>query len=254
MRVKDNKININVDPYTRAFIYTVEGGDGSTINVYNGDRLVWILDHSITSRNFQVDFGKLNPFQIGTAIAFRGVDSVISTQVHLPKNYGGNLVFEYSICLGNGWRDDPNCHVSPGPPPDRLHADEATIYLNWTDEAEPNLVLSSTAPSDDDSADPGDTSVSLQQGNSTAILTWQWHNADYTPDFTLTFDNYLGSNTIPSVGSPPSISLSIPVVTTNFTVRATTQDQNYQREATAELAVSAASSTAHKARVPRARK
>lgn len=148
----------------------------------NGDRVTWALDQSLPERTFQIDFGVLNPFHLGQLVSFRGSDFAVSTAVNLPLKYqqANNPVFEYSVTLGNGWKDDPRCLVVPEPPDptSSLHRGVGDFTIKWHDTSESAIDLSPT-------------DLTLGTGNhntKTVVFAWAAGQPDTQP-FTLVFPN-----------------------------------------------------------------
>jgi hypothetical protein len=189
----DHTILINVNPYTRAFSYTDPASrknvDLSTIPLVNGDRVMWALDNSLPGRTFQIDFGALNPFHLGKPVSFRGSDLVVSSPVNLPAVYAqnNNPVFEYSVSLANGWKDDPLCMVVPEPTDPTFHFNALVQRLaspdctiSWTNATETAIVLTPPAPTD------LSVNIAAKHTTATVIFAWGGDQVDTQP-FTLEF-------------------------------------------------------------------
>lgn len=253
----DYTILIQVDPYTRVFRYTDQdtGEDLDGIALVNGDRLVWVLDPALTERTFQIDFAVLNPFEVGTAVTFRGADFIVSTPIDLPINYSPSREFKYSVSLGNGWHDDPRCLVVPEPPDPpsaiatlgrlviqaltalaRGATPQTTVFtIAWTDLTETAI---SVTPATPQTAQSSATSKR-------ATVVWQWgSNVQQTQPFTLQFQ---APPTIPAgwptgpLSDTESITLSLPTsggAAINFTINTNTPAQTAVTPVTGQLTVS----------------
>jgi hypothetical protein len=83
-------------------IYGDTPNDSKRLVVINGDRICWLLDSSIVERKFQIDFGLINPFDIGQPITMRGTDFIKSAKVVFPVNYPRDKNLKYSSCSATG--------------------------------------------------------------------------------------------------------------------------------------------------------
>src|ERR1700733_3097781 len=228
----DYRILIQVDPYARVFNYIDQdtGNSAQTIVLTNRDRVVWVLDPSLPERTFQITFMALNPFQVGTAINFRGSDFVVSSPVNLPVSYPKNPVFKYSVTLGNGWRDDPLCIFTPSvvpEPPDKkiksfftLPSASNTFSVFWTDFNQTAIIL--VPP-------PSSTVASSGAGaNKRAQVYWQWDPSQPQPQtLTLAFQGSIPTGWPPTLNGPVLTFSFPPGPMTNFTIYTLTplQDQ-----------------------------
>ena len=103
----------------------------------------------------------------------------MSPYVNFPDAYSGNKSLQYSVSLGNAWRNDPE--VVPEP---EDASSETGISVNkdcrisWSDNTFTDIVLN-----------PADVSKSAPSGGK-AIATWQWvvNPGEPKPPFTLKFD------------------------------------------------------------------
>jgi len=238
--MSDYTIVIQVDPHTRAFLYVNQatGEDASDISLVNGDRMVWVLDSPIPERTFQIDFPRLNPFQLGQAQSFRGKDFAVSPPVRVPITYPLGRGFKYSVSLGNGWRDDPRCTVVPEPPDPTTTVvlkslkPAGTFNLAWTDATETNVVL---RPKED-------LTVTATGDSNLATVVWQWGltQQDSQP-FCLTFQNPptgWTKKTLPSSPNPESITVVLPPgPKTTFTITTVSADQSTSITVTGSLEV-----------------
>lgn len=229
----DRNVLISVDPYTRVFHYTFQGGDNdggdaSNIVLINGDRLVWVLDLSISPRTFQIDFGLINPFQMFKLISLRGIDAVVSPVVNFSAGYSKNRLLKYSVALGNGWTDDPDVVPSPTDPGSsafliQVQADGTYPdgLLAWLDATETNIVVSPAA-------------MTANAHGGKAQVTWNWASDQVdTSPFTLAFTNKTNPNWPDSIdsGDIPGIVLSLAAGTANFKITATNKDGNLESNA-----------------------
>lgn len=216
---EDRTILVSVDPYTRDFHYKnqADNSDASSLRLINGDRLIWVLDPAITPRTFQIDFGAVNPFDLGTPVSLRGIDGVVSPYVDFPTNYIGRRQLKYNVLLGNGWQDDPDVVPSPTDPGSTRELDVASPHpsdclIKWTD---PNTKVAI-------SLDPSAMSATVDS-TGLARVTWQWDPTQDNPQpFTLVFD---GNPPPPWAGSSedstkidPSIEEYLGAGTATFTI------------------------------------
>jgi hypothetical protein len=177
----DQTILIEVDPHTLKFRYKDESGeDARQVRVINGDRLIWVLGSSISDRTFQIDFGKINPYQLGRPFAMRGIDHLVSPEVRFPMDSSYNRFLKYSVSLGTGWRDDPDVVPVPADPfTDIFRGGGPNCDIFWTDVHESAIRLST--PHMEAQA----TNAPLDR----ARVFWGWRVGE--PDiqsFTLTFN------------------------------------------------------------------
>jgi|GEM_PF-5371983 hypothetical protein len=226
---KNRTIRIHVDGQHK-FHYTdlFDGSDASTgIRLIDGDQLAWVLDSSIESRTFQIDFGLINPFQNGVPISLRGIDFIVSPKVSFPAVFAGNRIVKYSVSLGNGWVDDPDVVPVPSDvvnPRPRGAANPADCLISWLDANEAAIQL-----------DPAPMTANATNSGGYAMVTWAWASKDPEP-FTLEFlapvypipDGWPKSPT-PSVGANPSIISFLPKglqTATPFRITTTRKDGN----------------------------
>ncbi|SPE34322.1 hypothetical protein SBA6_360006 [Candidatus Sulfopaludibacter sp. SbA6] len=181
---EDRTILVSVDPYTRDFRYTnqADNTDASSLTLINGDRLIWVLDSAITPRTFQIDFGGVNPFDLGEPVSLRGIDFVVSPYVDFPLQYIGGRQLKYTVLLGNGWQDDPD--VVPSPVDTGISLTVQTTgshpsncLISWTDANKVDIQLN-----------PAAMTANVDPSTGLAGVTWQWDPTQDSPQpFTLTF-------------------------------------------------------------------
>jgi hypothetical protein len=171
-------ILISVDSdYMFTYTNLFDGSDASSLILVDGDRLAWILDSSLEWRTFQIDFGTVNPFHLGTQLSLRGTDFIVSDPVVFPLRYIGNRVIKYSVSLGNGWVDDPD--VVPVPT-DTVIIDafyKPNEAISWTDDSESAINL-----------DPLNMTADATDVGGLAQVSWHWNGEEPdTQPFTLDF-------------------------------------------------------------------
>ena len=181
---KNHNIRISVNSegtFSYTNIYGDTPNDSKRLVVINGDRICWLLDSSIVERKFQIDFGLINPFDIGQPITMRGTDFIKSAKVVFPVNYPRDKNLKYSVLLGNGWMDDPDVvpvEVDPTPAilTDGL-AGTPDCYISWVDPAS-RMAIQLTHGT-----------MSAHAGDS---VTWEWDSTQSNPrPFTLVFTSPL---------------------------------------------------------------
>lgn len=204
------QIFIGFDPTTGKITYRdASNNDASRIFPINGDTIQWALARSIKNQPFQVDFGLVNPFHVGSPVSYRGTKPVLSEAVNFPEEFLGSKLCKYNLSLGNGWSDDPD--VVPVPADTVLHPNQirlgAECLISWhiNNGAIAGITLNP----------PDLTSLSHQ------AVDWRWADgqpAD-TADFSLTFASAVPDCPLTSESSARELVLTPgKVAQTKFTI------------------------------------
>jgi hypothetical protein len=159
-------IEVNVD-FAGNFTYSASGiPDASSIKLSNGDTLDWSAKLMGVPVPFQVEFPGFGPFGPGKRVIRSMFGTTPPLTAALPSYYRGNLVFEYTVSIANGWSDDPDVETVPANPDNIVTTQTVsmTIY-NGT------LAL-----------DKQDTPGFIK-----GLVKWDWAGTPLD-DFTLTFD------------------------------------------------------------------
>jgi hypothetical protein len=160
-------IEVNVD-YAGNFTYSAAGiPDASSIKLSNGDTLDWSAKLMGIPVPFQVEFPGFGPFGPGKRVIRSMFGATTPLTAALPSYYRGNLVFEYTVSIANGWSDDPDIETVPGSPDNH---DLATQTVSMS-------IYNSTL-----ALDKQDTPGFLK-----GLVKWDWAGTPLD-DFTLTFD------------------------------------------------------------------
>jgi hypothetical protein len=106
-------IHVNAD-VSGNFTYTVNGNpsDGR-IQPNIGDTISWQATWMNLPTAFQIQFTTLGPFGGASRVQRSLFGPTSPATVALPPNYRGNLIFEYTVTLANGWSDDPDVEPVP---------------------------------------------------------------------------------------------------------------------------------------------
>jgi hypothetical protein len=223
---KERVIQISLD-YKNQFQYTdiLDGKDASVLILIEGDRLTWTLHPIIEPRTFQLDFGVVNPFTLGSAVSLRGRDSIVAPPLKFPfKTYTSNRFLKYTVWLGNGWSDDPDVVPSPGDPVIVTQLFNPSTAIDWVDPTTQSQITLT----------PPAMTADATGGGGLAQTNWLWQGGAPNPQpFTLQFvapippgwPSTEQDSTV--VNGIPSIQLYLPkglLAATAFNVTTTTKD------------------------------
>ncbi len=162
------RIQVNVDASGK-FNYTVNGNPGGNrIQPNLGDTISWQVTWMNLPTAFQIEFASFGPFGGTNRVLRSPFGPTTPATVALPPNYRGNLIFEYTVSIANGWSDDPD--VEPVPH-DGIEAtmDEQQVLLSL--DGSGNLVITPD-----------------HQPFTKGVINWSWDPTQYVKDdFTITF-------------------------------------------------------------------
>lgn len=173
----DHLIEVNADIHGN-FEYLVNGAaGGASIRPHVGDTISWKATLMHLPISFQVEFSGFGPFGPGNQVVRSLFQKTKPLTVTVPKYYHGNLVFKYTVTLGNGWSDDPDIV----PVPSQLLGDVAQVISLSIDNNTGMLLV-----------DPSD--AQFVKGE----VSWEWAGTPLD-DFSVTFDKTVS-------GWPPAAS------------------------------------------------
>jgi len=160
------KVNVETDG---TFKYSAPGiPDASSIRPRNGDTISWSVSLRGVPGPFQVEFPGFSPFGTAKRVIRSMYQETDPLTVAVPSFYHGNLVFKYTVSIGNSWSDDPD--VEPVVSDGLLNTIGAQV-ISLSIDGNGNLTLDQP-------------NASFDKGE----VLWRW-SGDALDDFKLTFDS-----------------------------------------------------------------
>ncbi len=195
-------IEVNADILGN-FTYTTSGKGASHLQPNVGDTVSWIATLGGFPTAFQIEFASFGPFGGKSRVQRSPGLPTPPATVALPPNYAGNLIFEYTVTLENGWSDDPD--VEPVP----------SVGTMGGKVISPQEVLLSLDQN-------GGLVIAPTPANFMAgVVHWRWdQNQPVTDDFTLTFQNPPnGWPKGPTQSQSEAIALNLPAGSASYTIQ-----------------------------------